>query len=285
VSEVAHTKRCSFPQLVIVAAIIAAVAPFNCQAQSKAADADPVIANARSAATAFIDSLPKYTVKRTTTRYESDRRACSAGAMLAGIDCDAGTEKWRTLDIVTADVVVEHGKEVDSNIRLNGAPATQQDIDLGSWAVGDFTGTLQAILSPASAARFMNKRSTTLLKRPAYRYDYSIDQPHSSWHLDIGTAILTPGYGGSIWFDKETSRVLRVEMSARALPVSFPANRVEWTVDYDFVNVAGGTYLLPKDSETRNCQRETSVCERNATEFKNYKEFSADSNITFDAPK
>ncbi len=265
--------------------MIATTAAFNCLAQSKAADSDPVIASARSAATTFTDSLPKYTVKRTTTRYETYRQVCSAASMLAGIDCSAAVEKWQTLDVVTADVVFERGNEVDLNIRLNGTPATKQDIELGAWAGGDFTGTLQAILLPASAAGFAKKRSVEIVKRPAYRYEYSIDQAHSSWHLSFGTAVFTPGYGGAIWFDKETSRVLRLEMSARNLPGSYPVNRVEWSLDYDFVKVGGGTYLLPKDSETRSCQRETSVCKKNATEFKNYKEFSADSNITFDSPK
>ncbi len=285
--EVVHTQRRVIPPSVFVpvAMLVAATAP-GCLAQSKAADSDPVIAGARVAATAFIDSLPKYTVKRTTTRYQSDRQVCSASSMLAGVDCDAATDKWRTLDFVTADVVVERGKEVDLNIKLNGALATQQDIDRGAWSEGDFTGTLQAILSPVSAAGFAKKRSTEIVKRPAYRYEYSIDQAHSSWHLSFGGAALTAGYGGAIWFDKETSRVLRVEMSARNLPGSFPMKSVDWTVDYDFVKVGGGTYLLPKGSETRNCRRETSVCDKNTTEFRNYKEFSADSNITFDgAPK
>jgi len=262
------------------------VAAFACQAQS--ADPDPVIAGARSAASAFTQSLPKYAVKRTTTRYEASPPQCSANKMLAGIDCAApAIESWRTLDVVTADVVIEHGNEVDLNIRLNGVPATKKDVDLGgSWAEGDFTGTLEAILSPASGTRFTKKRLTEIVRRPAYRYEYSIDQAHSNWHLTVGAAMFSPGYGGVIWFDKETSRVLRVEMSARQLPKSFPMISVEWSVDYDFVKVGDASYLLPKNSETRSCQRETSVCNRNATDFRNYKEFSADSNITFDgAPR
>ena len=90
--------------------------------------------------------------------------------------------KWRQLDVVTADVVAEHGTEVLMNVQLNGKPA--KDVQKsGSWSAGEFSSALQAILSPESAAVFTSQRATTLLNRPAYHFDYAIDQPHSSWHL------------------------------------------------------------------------------------------------------
>jgi len=66
----------------------------------------------------------------------------------------------------------------------NGAPASEKQVgSTGSWAEGDFNGALQAILAPTSNARFTKKRAASIAKRPAWRYDYSVEQAHSNWHL------------------------------------------------------------------------------------------------------
>jgi hypothetical protein len=152
----------------------------------------------------------------------------------------------------------------------------------GSWSEGEFASTLQAILSPASDALFVGKRSTSIVNRSAYRYDYTIEQPRSSWRVEAGGSTYRPAYGGAIWIDKETSRVLRIEMSARNLPRDFPLDQVESTVDYEFVLIGDKKYLLPTHSEALSCMRGTSECTRNVIEFRNYKKFGADASITFE---
>jgi hypothetical protein len=99
-----------------------------------------------------------------------------------------------------------------------------------------------------------------------------------------------PGYTGSIWIDKENFRVLRIELSARNLPGGFPMDQVESAVDYDYVSIGEDKYLLPIHSEALSCGRGTSGrgasgCTRNVIEFRNYRKFTADTSITFDADK
>jgi len=278
------------------------LAGHSVQAQTES-NSDPVIEQARKAAAVYVQSLPKYLVQRTTTRsvdvrsasYDATGSGCSSNAArgdrgLNPAGCQGPAENWRTVDVVTADIVTDHGHEIDMNLRVNGAPATETDVDRGaSCAEGDFDGALQAILAPSSAASFTKKRSVTLAKRPAWRYEYSIDQVHSDWHLShmsMGSMQnYAPAFGGVIWIDQETSRVLRFEMEARNLPAGFPMDKVQWAIDYDFVKVGNGTYLLPKHSHTDNCQRNISRCTRNVTDFQNYKEFSADTSVSFDSGK
>ncbi len=229
---------------------------------------DPIIDQAREEAFAFTETLPDYVVKQYTTRYESDsanRRGTS----------------WRALDIVTADVVAENGKESYKNLMVNGKPSRNVE-QTGSWSEGEFASTLQALLSPASDALFTNKRASTIANRSAYRYDYTIEQPRSNWRVEAAGASFRPAYGGAIWIDKETSRVLRIEMSARNMPRSFPLDQVESTVDYDFVLIGDKKYLLPTHSESLSCMRGTSECSRNVIEFRNYRKYTADTNITFE---
>jgi len=229
---------------------------------------DPIIDETREEAFAFTESLPNYIVKQFTTRYQSD-------------SASRGRTQWQALDIVTADVIAENGKETYKNLMVNGKPSKNVE-QTGSWSEGEFASTLQAVLSPASDALFINKRSTTIVNRPAYRYDYSITQPRSSWLVEASGSRYRPAYGGVIWIDKETSRVLRIEMSARNMPREFPLDQVESTVDYDFVLIGDKKYLLPTHSEALSCERGTSACTRNVIDFRNYKKYGADTNITFE---
>ena len=72
-------------------------------------------------------------------------------------------------------------------------------------------------------------------------------------------------------------------MQARGLPPQFPADRVEEALDYEYVRL-GGTeqFLLPVHSEALSCERGTNSCSRNVIDFRDYKKFTADTNITFD---
>ena len=75
--------------------------------------------------------------------------------------------------------------------------------------------------------------------------------------------------------------MLRIEQRTKPLPSDFPYLRAETTLDYDFVRIEAKTFLLPVRSENLSCQRGTTACWRNEIAFRNYRKFSADSNITF----
>jgi hypothetical protein len=232
---------------------------------------DPVIQGAREAASQFTESLPNYVVKQFTTRYQTDA-------------AHGNRTSWQALDIVTADVACENGKESYKNILVNGKPPHDDIEKTGSWSSGEFATVLQGILAPYTDADFHNKRSTTINSHAAFRYDYTVDQPRSGWHVYASSESYVPGYTGSIWIDKDNFRVLRIEMSAVNMPKSFALDAVESAVDYDYVMISDQKYLLPTHSEALSCMRGTSECTRNVIEFRNYKKFGADTSITFDKP-
>jgi hypothetical protein len=243
------------------------------QAMPMGRSGDPVIEGAREAAYQFTESLPNYVVKQFTTRYQTDTAL-------------GNRTSWQALDIVTADVVCENGKESYKNILINGKPSREDVEKTGSWSSGEFATVLQAILAPGTDADFHGKRSTTIVNRPAFRYDYSVEKQNSQWHVYFsGSESYIPAYTGSIWIDKENFRVLRIEMSAKDIPRSFPLDTVESAVDYDYVTISDQRYLLPSHSEALSCVRNTGECSRNVIEFRNYKKFGADTSITFETDK
>jgi hypothetical protein len=232
---------------------------------------DPVIQGARDAAAQFTESLPNYVVKQYTTRMQTDA-------------AHGNRTSWQTLDIVSSDVVCENGKESYKNILVNGKPPKDDIEKTGSWSTGEFATVLQGILAPYTDADFHNKRATTINNHPAFRYDYTVDQKNSGWHVYASSESYVPGYTGSIWIDKENFRVLRIEMSAVNMPKSFALDAVESAVDYDYVMISEQKFLLPTHSEALSCMRGTAECTRNVIEFRNYKKFGADTSITFDKP-
>jgi len=231
---------------------------------------DPVIDQAREAAFTFSRTLPNFVVKQVTVRY---------GTFAAR----AGQTSWHALDTVTADVVSEDGKESYKNILINGKPPRDGiDKSSGTWSTGEYSSIQLDILSPGTRAGFHDQRSTTIASRAAYRYDFSVERANSHWNIHSNSDSLTPEYTGVLWIDKETSRVLRIEMAAQNMPSTFKLDTVESAIDYDYVAIGDARFLLPVHSEALSCERGTNSCSRNVIDFRDYKKFTADTSITFD---
>src|SRR6185312_6407494 len=202
---------------------------------------DDIIFQTRQVAANFTETLPNYVVKEFTTRYISHA-------------ANRGRTPWQAQDVVTVDLVYVDGKENYTNMMINGRASNDASKN-GSWSEGEFASSLNALLSPNSATEFRNKRAVTLANRPAFKFDYTIDQPRSAWRIETEGQAYQPGYDGSIWIDKETLRVLRIEMSATNLPRSFPIDTNESSLDYDFVLIGDQKFLLPVHSESLSCWR------------------------------
>lgn len=228
---------------------------------------DQVINDARDAAASFTADLPNFLVKQVTTRYQG-----------SGFPV-----RWRAMDVVTADVASVNGQEDYRNIQINGRPASSIE-DSGAWSTGEFTITLQDILSLSSAAVFTRRGEDRVANRAALVYDLRVEQPNSHWVLVANNHAreYKPAYKGSIWIDKETHRVLRIEQQALSLPRDYEYDKAETVLEYGFVQIEGKSYLLPVTAENLGCMTGTQNCSRNVIRFQNYRKFGADSNITFD---
>ena len=88
---------------------------------------------------------------------------------------------------------------------------------------------------------------------------------------------------GTIWIDKETSRVLRLEKETRNMPLLFPLVKVEVAVDYDFVRLSTPQpFLLPITFGGIELRTGVDALRAQSIEFRNYRKFGAESGITFD---
>jgi hypothetical protein len=148
-----------------------------------------------------------------------------------------------------------------------------------------------AILPTERGAAFTHRHAEQLRGRPSFRYEFAVDESHSSWHLAADNLPGMPGpqnysaaYGGALWIDKQTGQVLRIEMSARSLPPWFALNSVESRTDFDFVQIGDRKYLLPIHSVSLTCEKNGPVCLKNETAFGHYDKFASNTSISFDEP-
>lgn len=230
-------------------------------------DTDPLIAAAREESIDFTSQLPNFLVRQFTTRYSSVTRPAD----------------WRAMDVVTVDVVYVDGSEDYRNTMINGRPSKHSPELSGSWSTGEFATTLMDVLSAQTMAVFTRRGEDTISGRSTVVFDYAVEQPRSHWTVHANERQYRPAYKGSIWIDKASKRVMRIEKQALGLPADFPFDKAELTLEYDFVRLSNRLYLLPVHSENLICVRGTADCTRNVTDFRNYQKFEAESDIRYDS--
>jgi hypothetical protein len=220
----------------------------------------------RELAFTFTDGLPNYTCQEVVTRYESETHA---GTM------------WKPQDVVSEEVVWNKDHEEYRNIQIDGKKVDPAKMGDRAWSTGEFGTVLLDLLHPATDAHFTFVRVAMMHHTQTMMFDFTVDQPHSHWTIHEGGQSTRPGYSGTIWFDKATGSVTRLEYGADDLPKEFPSDTAETTLDYDNVQLGQKRFLLPVHSEVLICHRGMSICAKNVIDFRNYHKFGAESDIKF----
>lgn len=253
------------PEGLAPAALPRGLPPVSASGSGDPAALDSDVEEARAAANAFSATLPNYVVQQVTTRYTSNTQP----------------PQWRATDVVAAEVAYVDGKEEYRNITINGRPAQRPVEKTGSWSTGEFGTTLEDILSPATNAAFKRLGEQNIGTRMVVVYEFSVRQPNSHWTIVGEGQRYSPAFTGTLYIERVSHRVLRIEQVADAMQSSFPFEKAESVVDYDFVRIDQASYLLPSRSESSICKRGMSFCSRNEIEFRNYKKFTTESQIKF----
>lgn len=214
----------------------------------------------------FTNGLPNYVCQQTTTRYMQESKASG----------------WQPIDVLTAKVVYEDGKEDYRDITVGGRRTNKNMLELGgSTSTGEFASVLASLFAPQSRTQFASYRSTTIGKTAAVIYDFKVALPNSNWTIRVGGQSLRPAYSGSVWIDRSTAEVRRIEMQADNIPKDFPMDSLQLAVDYDSIRLGTAQFLLPIHSENLSCQRGTTICSKNEVDFRDYHKYSGESTIVF----
>ncbi|MEP7272016.1 MAG: hypothetical protein ABI882_10970, partial [Acidobacteriota bacterium] len=180
----------------------------------------PLIEQARWHSLEYMDELPNFSVTQLVSRYEKTSE-----------DRD-----WKLLDTLEIELSyrIKEGEKFKL-LKVNGAAAKTTYEQLGgSTSTGEFGLLLGALFSPASHAQF------TEIKTEKYRgyatavFDFRVKKVDSTSYITdkITGKSMVAGYTGTVWIDKESKKVLRVELSHEQIPTSFPVSLAENAVEY-----------------------------------------------------
>jgi len=150
----------------------------------------------------------------------------------------------------------------------------------GSISRGEWATLLGEIFEPASETDFKWLRWGTLRSQLTHVYQYRVEQQYSQETIDYqNEQKITAGFHGLIYIQKGTNVVLRITVIPD-IPASFPVQDVNQTVDYDYQQISGQTFLLPLRSQVQ--MRDGHIASLNEIEWRQYRKYSADTSITFD---
>lgn len=229
-----------------------------------------IIDKARQAAADFTKTLPNFVCQEVMSRFESE----------------TSRPIWRPVDVVTAALVYESGKESYRGVTVNGKSTNKGMEQLqGASSTGEFGSVLMQLFAPVTAAVFRFRNDSLVGGKHSKVFSFDVARENSQWRVEAAGQVTQPAYGGSVWIDPQTARVFRVEMQAHDLSLRFPASRVESSTDYEYVQIGAEKYLLPSHCETWTCEQGSSHCARNVIYFVDYHKYASESNIQFGAGK
>jgi hypothetical protein len=152
-------------------------------------------------------------------------------------------------------------------------------------SAGEFGGVLNLVFRPESQSKFGWERWANLNGRPTYVFSFQIDRKHAEFLLDAsGTLIrhhVIVGMRGLVYVDRDTLQVRRILYDADGVPKGFAIAAMHAIVDYDYADIGGEKFLLPRRSSLRMVTKDGSR-HRNVTEFAKYRKFTSEAKIDFD---
>lgn len=226
-----------------------------------------IIAEARANAMSYTNGLPDFVCLQITRRYIDP----------SGLEMD-----WLKYDEVKARVSYVDGAENYEVISVNNQVTEKGMHELGgATSTGEFGSLLRELFEKRTDAIFTWARHSLLRGKAVYVFRVRVPQQRSRWRLSyLKDREIIAGYSGLVYVDKETERVLRMDVEATEIPPDFPLRNASTRLDYDYIEIGGQDYLLPLKG--RVGMRDGRTLSRNDVEFRLYRKFSAEAIITFE---
>lgn len=202
-----------------------------------------------------------------------------------------GTNR-RAHDSIEEQVTYVNGRENYAVTKINGEPVSKGHQQLpGIISVGEFGSLMAITLKAETGADIRWARAATRNGEKVNVFAYRVPEK-KGYGLVEKTGTRRVPYKGLIYADAETGAVVRIELDCE-IPKDSEYQELEIALDYKPTGVGGREFLLPSHyrlhslregaSANKNLPREERrfIQENNETDYKSYRKFEADTNVTF----
>jgi len=226
-----------------------------------------LIADARSRAVSYSDSLPNFLCVEVTNRSFDP----------------TGSGRWRHRDTIAELLRYRDKTETHTMLEINGKTSTVDRSALnnkeGAFSAGELGGVLSSVFSPSAKADLQWKETDALGAGTVQVFSYRVAQSNSSFSVvGMNDRQVTVAFHGIVCIDAATRNVRRISMIADDLPRDFPTQATSITVDYGYVSINSHDYLMPLSAEMRLRQgRHEDIL--NTIEFRDYRRFGSNVRI------
>jgi hypothetical protein len=201
----------------------------------------------------------------------------------------SGSENWRLYDVVQEQLSYVDHHESYKVAMINGKAVANIDHHQlgGSTLSGDFGSIYTEIFAAETDAEFEWDHWATLRGRRMYVFSYHVPQSRSHFTISDEThRVITAGYHGLIYADRDTKMVMRYKMECEGIPADFSVRDVKLDVNYDFIKIAEQEYVLPLKTDLKSVANTPrgKYMSWNEAEFHLYRRFGTETNIIFDTP-
>jgi hypothetical protein len=227
--------------------------------------------SARFVALRYAQSLPDFLCSQIVRRYHP-----------------RGQSDWKLQDTLLIRLAYVNNHEDYQLAAINGRPTTRDYKTLeGATSTGEFGSLLRRIFHPDSHTEFQWDHWADLRGRRVLVFAFHVPIAYSRHGLAVNTRAgmlhrVMVSDRGHVSIDAETFQTLRILSHSEQIPDTFEITAESTTVDYDYLDIDGHRHLLPLHAEVLMSTRR--IHARNLIQFTGYRQFSANSTITFDTP-
>ncbi len=241
-------------------------------------EAAEVLAKSREATLAAVEEMPDFVVKQLVSRsasYAGTNNFKNLDQLIVAASYRTdGFEEYKILSINGVKQIAEKGSQVYSSAG-------------GAASAGEFVTILSSLFKVASDTKFQLIDTDVLSGRNAVVFDFEISREKLQRGVATGERLqerITTGFKGKVWIDRKDFRVIRIETEATEIPLDFPIKSIKRYINYDWVKINDGLYLLPSISEVRIVQSESKEIyeSRNIIRFKDYQKYGSEVKILDD---
>jgi hypothetical protein len=249
-----------------------------------ATEQSAVLAAIREYALNYTQRLPDYScmqvTKWGTTGTASLTQSSPNGQRPLGHESRAG--------VIEAQVGVVDHRELHKITTINGKPAASADLkDLPDmYSHGEFGTQLGRIFDPQTATEFQWDRWAARDGRRMYVFSYRVPKT-KGYIIQDGKNTAMVAFKGLVYADFETKAVMRIEMQCTDFPADSSYQDLDLSLNYKLTRVAEQEFVLPADFKliARRSNGYAEIDDELNAQYKDYRRFSADATIQFDAEK